>query len=103
METLAEWWSGWADWWASLPPTPEMPLPPPGDTDVITVVATVLLGLGTMGVVAAWVEGRFSSISAGTAVLALVMFYWVWDADRENWSFIRIPEAFVEMVARVIR
>ncbi|WP_339646134.1 hypothetical protein [Jannaschia helgolandensis] len=91
------------DWWAGLPPFPDLGLPAPGDPAVLTVVATMVTGLALMGLVTAWVERRLSLTSLAAFILGCALFFWLWETDREGFRFLSVPEAFVEMVARVIR
>lgn len=103
MERLAEALAAFEAWWAARPAIPDLALPDPGDADVLIVIATVVTLLGLMGLVTGWVEGRFSSISLGAALLGGALFFWLWEAERDAFTAIRIPEAFVEIVARTLR
>lgn len=91
------------DWWAGLPPIPDLDLPGPGDPAVLTVVATLVSGLAVMGLITAWVEKRFSPISMGVLILGAALFFWLWEVDREGFGLLSVPEAFVEIVARILR
>ncbi|TFL20087.1 hypothetical protein [Jannaschia formosa] len=102
METLAAYWNAVAEWWAGLPEIPDLGLPAPGDPDLLLVIATVLLGLGLTVTVSAWIERRRSWIGVFVTLLAVAMFLWVWEADREGFGWVRVPEAFVEMIARML-
>ncbi|GIT90973.1 hypothetical protein JANAI62_14280 [Jannaschia pagri] len=103
METVAGWWAAVQAWWAAVPPVPPLGLPAPGDPDVLIVIGTVVLAVGMMGFVSGWVERRVSWASVFALLLAAALFVWVWEPNREEFGWISIPEAFVEMVARVIR
>ncbi|SFJ09057.1 hypothetical protein [Jannaschia pohangensis] len=103
MDWLAAVLSDLSDWWAGLPPVPDLGLPDPGDAAVLTVVATVVSGLGVTGLFSGWAERRFSVISLGSLILGLVLFFWIWEVNREAFDWLSVPEAFVEMVARVLR
>lgn len=103
MEAIAGALQAVQDWWAGLPPIPDLDLPAPGDADVLVVVSTVLLAIGVMATVAAWVDKRVSWAGLFAMMLAAALMFWVWEADRDDFGWISIPEAFVEMVARVLR
>lgn len=103
METAAGVWTSITDWWAGLPAVPDLDLPAPGDPDLMIVIATVLLALGLTALISAWIDRRRSLIAMLVTLLALAMVFWVWEADRDGFGWIAIPEAFVEMVARVLR
>lgn len=103
MEQIAGALQALRDWWASLPPIPDLGLPAPGDPAVLTVVATMVTGLALMGLVTAWVERRLSLISLVAVIFGFALFFWLWETDRDGFHFLSVPEAFVEMVARVIR
>lgn len=72
-----------------------------GDPQLVTVVATCLAGLGVTGFLNGWADHRFSwlgliiSIGAGVLFVALQM--------QDPITISTIPEAFVEIVARIIR
>lgn len=103
METVGKWLEGIGAWWANLPSLPDLGLPQPSDADVLLVVATVLVAIGAMVLVSAWVEKRMSWTALLALVLGAAIFFWVWETDREGTGWISIPEAFVEMVARILR
>ncbi|MEM8851647.1 MAG: hypothetical protein AAGE03_16650 [Pseudomonadota bacterium] len=103
MDHLTAWIEALSSWWAALPPVPTLGLPPPPDPDALIAIGTIVTGLAAMGLVSAWVEKRLSLVSVFALLFGLVLFLWIWDADREAWGLIRIPEAFVELVARIIR
>ncbi|WP_298435864.1 hypothetical protein [uncultured Jannaschia sp.] len=103
MDGLAALWARLRAGWADLPSIPDLPLPHPGDLDVLIVIATVVTMLGIMGVVTAWVDRRVSAKSLLATLVGIALFFWVWEVDRDGFGLIRIPEAFIEMVARVIR
>jgi hypothetical protein len=81
---------------------PDLPLPVVPDPDLFIVIATVLLALGLTGVVSAASERRASVLSILAVLLSLALFVWIWEADREAFGWIAIPEAFIEMVARFV-
>ncbi|MEM7642795.1 MAG: hypothetical protein AAF366_09725 [Pseudomonadota bacterium] len=103
MDDATAWIEAASAWWAGLPPVPSLGLPPPPDPDVLIAIGTVVTGLAAMGLVSAWVEKRLSLVSVFALLFGLALFLWVWEADREAWALIRIPEAFVELVARILR
>ncbi|MEL7183103.1 MAG: hypothetical protein AAFY65_10055 [Pseudomonadota bacterium] len=103
METLADIWANLAAWWANVPPLPDLGLPAPGDPSILIVIATSLLAMGLVAVLSAWVETRLSWAGLFATVLALALFVWVWEPDRAAFTFLTIPEAFVDLVARLIR
>jgi len=103
MDWLAALLSDLSDWWATLPSVPPLGLPDPGDAAVLTVVATVVTGLGITGLFSGWAERRFSVISFGSLLFGLVLFFWIWEVDRDGFGWLSVPNAFVEMVARVLR
>ena len=101
-EWLSDAWTALLAWWATVPPVPDLDLPPPGDPAVVVVVATTLLAISLTAVVSAWVERRFSAIGLLVLLLAAALLFWVWEADRSTtWTV--VPESFVEMVARILR
>ncbi|MGB3408930.1 MAG: hypothetical protein WBA67_15720 [Jannaschia sp.] len=103
METVAGVREAVGDWWAALPRIPDLNLPAPGDPDALIVVATIILAIGLMGLVSGWVDSRVSSVSVFAVFLAAALVFWVWDVDRDGFGWLTIPEAFVEMVARILR
>ncbi|WGH79827.1 hypothetical protein [Jannaschia ovalis] len=103
MEAAERLFSSLAAWWAEVPPIPDLPLPHPGDVDVLIVVATVVLLLGAAGLVSAWADGRRSAISLGAVLVGAALFFWAWEVERTGFDLARVPNAFVEMVARAIR
>lgn len=103
MEQLGTTLDGLRDWWAGLPPLPDLGLPDPGDADVLTVVATVVTGLALMGLISAWVEKRLSILSLAALIFGCATFFWLWEVDREAFTFLSVPEAFIELLARVVR
>ncbi|MEM7490703.1 MAG: hypothetical protein AAF390_16425 [Pseudomonadota bacterium] len=82
---------------------PSLGLPPPADPDLLLAIATVLGSMAILGLVSGWSERRLSAASAFALLVAVALGGWVWEADRAGWSWERVPEAFVEMVARAIR
>lgn len=103
MEALAEALAALSAWWSGLPPIPDLDLPVPGDPDLVIVAATMVTLFGFMGLVTAWVERRFSVIAFGTFLLGCALAFWIWEVERDAITWIRIPESFVELVARVLR
>ncbi|UWQ18570.1 hypothetical protein [Jannaschia sp. M317] len=103
MEALAGFLTAVRNWWASLPGIPPLGLPVPGDPEVLIVIATVLLALGLTALISGWVEKRLSWVAVFTIVLSAALFFWVWEGDRDGFGWISVPEAFVELVARVLR
>ena len=103
MDAVVAAWQAVQTWWDGIPALPDLDLPNPGDPDVLIVVATVLLAIGLMTFVAGWVDKRLSWSGVFSTFLALALLFWVWEADREGFGWISIPEAFVEMVARALR
>ena len=89
--------------WQAWEGIPDLPLPEPVDPSVLLVVATVLFGLGLMGVVTAWVDRRFSLVSLLLLLLSFVIYVWVWDGDRDGVTLISVPHAFVDVIARILR
>lgn len=87
-------------WWPALP---DLALPPVFDRAVIVVIATTLLAIGMSAFVSGWAERRPSTSGSLAVALSAAMFLWVWEADREGVTLAVVPEAFVEVVARVIR
>ena len=97
--------AAWADlsaWWAGLPPLGDLDLPPVADWAVTIVIATVLLALAASALVTGWVDRRVSWAGLFTLVVSAGLFFWVWEADRDVGLSV-VPEAFVEVVARIIR
>ena len=82
---------------------PDLPLPRSGDPDIVLVAATLLFGLGLTGLVMAWVDRRLSVASAGTFLLSIMMFVWMAGTLDDPVGPIRISEAFVEVLARILR
>lgn len=76
---------------------------PPGDPTLVTVAATVLSAFGTMGLAAAWVEGRLSKLALGNFLLGTVLFLWLALSTSDGFDPVAIPEAFVELIARILR
>lgn len=103
METVEGVLASIAAAWAALPPIPDLDLPPPPDVALLTVVATVVTALGFMGLVTGWVEKRLSLISLASLLFGAVLFFWVWEAEREDFGWLAVPEAFIELVARALR
>lgn len=103
METVEGVLASIATAWAALPPIPDLDLPTPPDAALLTVIATMVVALGFMGLVTGWVERRLSLISVVSLLFGAVLFFWIWEADREGYGWISIPESFIELVARVLR
>lgn len=103
MEAIAAALQAVRDWWASVPPIPDVDIPAPGDPDAMIVVSTVVFAVGMMGFVSGLVDKRISLAGIFALLLAAVLMLWVWENDREGFGWISIPEAFVEMVARIVR
>ena len=98
----------WADlaagvsaWWAGAG-LPDPDLPPPPDPAVVVVIGTVVGGLGLAALATGWVERRLSWAGLFAAAVGLGLLLWAWDADRGAGPGL-IPEAFVEVVARILR
>jgi len=102
METLAAYWTGLAEWWAGLSEIPDLDLPVPGDPDLMIVIATVLLALGLAVTLSTAIERRLSWTGMVVTLLAAAMFFWLWEIDREEFGWVSVPEAFVEMIARAL-
>ena len=99
---LAEAWAALTAGWAALPPAPDLDLPPVFDWAVVVVIATTLLAISATAVVSGWVERRTSWFSLFALAVAAALFFWVWEANRTvTWT--AVPEAFVEIVARILR
>ena len=99
---LAEARATLAGWWAAIPPVPDLSLPPVFDWAVVVVIATTLLAISATAVVSAWVERRTSWFGLFALAVAALLLFWVWEADRAvTWTV--VPEAFVEIVARILR
>lgn len=103
MEAVEGALAGIAAVWAALPPVPDLGLPPPPDVALLTAIATVVAALGFMGLMTGWVEKRLSLVSVASLVFGAVLFFWVWEAGREDFGWLSVPEAFIELVARVLR
>ncbi|WP_371156665.1 hypothetical protein [Jannaschia sp. 2305UL9-9] len=103
METLAAAVQAVRDWWAGLPAFPDVGIPAPGDPDVLIVISTVLFAVGTMGIVSAMVDKRVSWSGVFALLLAAALMFWAWEGQRDDFGWISIPEAFIEMLARVLR
>ena len=82
---------------------PHLPLPPPGDPDLVTVIGSVVLALGLMGLVTGWVDRRLAWLPLLSALIGAALLVWVWDADRGAFGVLTVPTAFVEIVARIVR
>lgn len=89
--------------WAAVPAFPDLGLPRPSDPDLLIVIACVVAALGFMGLMTGWVEKRLSRVSLLATVFGLALFFWVWETDREDFRWIALPEAFIELIARVWR
>ncbi|MBM2575225.1 hypothetical protein JQC91_02805 [Jannaschia sp. Os4] len=95
-------WGRVAAWWGTVPPVPDLDLPPVFDWPVVVVIATTLLAISLTAVVSAWVERRTSWFGWLVLLIAAGLFFWVWEADRSvTWTV--VPEGFVEIVARILR
>lgn len=103
MEGLDGFLDSLAQAWAGIPPLPDLGLPGPPDPPLLIVIATLVSALGIMGLVTGWVEKRLSAMSLGATVLGIALFVWVWETDRDGFGWLSVPEAFVELVARVLR
>lgn len=103
MEAVEGFLTSIAEGWAALPGIPDLGLPAPADPPLLIVIATLVTALGIMGVMTGWVEKRLSLVSLMAALFGAALFFWVWEADREAFGFIAIPEAFIELVARILR
>lgn len=89
--------------WGRVPSVPDLPLPTPGDPDLVTVIGAVVLALGTMGLVTGWVDRRLAIVPLFSALAGAGLLVWVWNADRDGFGPMAVPVAFVEVVARLIR
>ncbi|SDY79403.1 hypothetical protein SAMN05444004_103154 [Jannaschia faecimaris] len=86
-----------------MPAVPDLDLPVPSDPDLLLAIATVVAALGLMGLMTGWVEKQLSHVSLLAALIGAALFFWVWETDRESFGWIALPEAFIELVARVLR
>lgn len=82
---------------------PELPLPPVPDPYLIVVLATCVLALGASAFLSGWAERRFSIIGFLVTLVGIALFVWIWDADRAAFGIATVPEAFIEIIARIIR
>ena len=81
---------------------PDYDLPDVPDWPVTIVIATTLLALSLSGLFSGWAERRISWQGLFAFIVAAGLFFWVWEADRtKTWRL--IPEAFVEVAARILR
>jgi hypothetical protein len=94
MEQLAEIWESVV---ASM-----RALPPPHDPDLMVVVATIVGGLGLAAATNGWVERRVSKSGVFATLVGVLLLFWVWSA-QQKFGFEIIPEAFIEIIARIIR
>ena len=92
-----------ADLLAAIPRVPDLDLPTPADPDLLIVVATFVTMLGLLGLASGWVEQRLSKISLTSTLFGAALFFWVWETDRDGFGWIALPEAFIEIIARLVR
>lgn len=94
MEQVAAFWAKFQDWIRTLPP--------PGDPELMVVIATVVGGLGIAALTNGWVERRLSKSGTFAMLVGVMMLVWVW-SGQEQFGFVIIPESFIEVLARIIR
>ena len=71
------------------------------DPHTILVLATFFLGLGMTSLIAGWAEARLSKVGLGLSMASVGLFVWVHASVGLTAS--AVPEAFVEIVARIFR
>lgn len=103
MEAIEGFLASVAAWWDAVPAIPDLDLSEPSDPALLIVIATLVTALGVMGVMTGWVEKRLSFISVAATTFGAALFFWVWETDRDEMGFISVPEAFIELVARILR
>lgn len=71
------------------------------DPHTILVLATFFAGLGLISFLSGWAEGRFSKLGFVLTASAIGMFVWV--QMTVGIQAASIPEAFIEIIARLLR
>ncbi|WP_179378927.1 hypothetical protein [Jannaschia marina] len=89
--------------WAGIPALPDLGLPAPADPLLLVAIATIVSAFGLLGLVTGWVERRLSVAALFAALLGAALFFWVWETDRAAFDWLIVPEAFIELVARILR
>ena len=71
------------------------------DPDVVLVLAVFWGGLGLIGLLAGWADGRLSPVGFITTLSAIGLL--VWYHLEIGLTISAIPEAVIEIIARLIR
>lgn len=94
MDQLSQSWAAIIAWFRTLPP--------PGDPDIVVVIATIVGGLGLAALTNGWVERRLSKSGLFATLVGALLLFWVW-TGQDAFGLEIIPESFIEVLARLIR
>ncbi|UWQ22324.1 hypothetical protein [Jannaschia sp. W003] len=102
MEQVDALWTGILRRWEGWAGVPDLDLPAPPDPVIVAVLATVIGAMGLAAALTAWAERRRSLAGLFAAVVAVLLFFWLWEADRSiSWTV--VPDSFIELIARILR